>query len=123
MKIAIDLDATITMYPKVFSAFSKAFKTAGHEVHVVTDRVPGTENDVIKMLDEFDIAYDYIHIAKDKASYILRQGIEVLFDDTDEYFTKLPETVAVMKVRGHYNFDYENRRWICFDQSGESPSP
>jgi len=112
MKIAIDLDATITMYPRVFAVFSKAFKGAGHEIHIVTDRVPGTEGDVIKMLNELDIAFDAIHIAKDKASYILRQGIEVLFDDMDQYFVDLPEQVAVFKTRGHYNFDFQRKTWI-----------
>jgi hypothetical protein len=111
VKIAIDLDATITMYPQVFSGFSKAFKAAGHEVHIVTDRVAGTEDTIAQMLSELDIAYDCIHIAKDKASYILRQGIDVLFDDTDQYFVQLPESVAVMKVRGHYNFDFSEKRW------------
>lgn len=112
MKIAIDLDATITMYPRVFAAFSRAFKASGHEVHVVTDRVPGTEKDVIKILEELGIAYDYIHIGKDKASYILGQGIEVLFDDMEKYFVNLPEQVAVFKTRGHYNFDYEQKKWL-----------
>ncbi|MCE5186376.1 MAG: hypothetical protein LLF76_09650 [Planctomycetaceae bacterium] len=119
MKIAIDLDATITMYPKVFSAFSKAFKAAGHEIHVVTDRVPGTESDIKRMLDELDIAYDIIHVAKDKASYILELGIEVLFDDTDQYFIELPENVAVMKVRGHYNFDYKEKKWMYSQSAGK----
>lgn len=112
MKIAIDLDATITMYPKVFSAMSQAFKAAGHEVYILTDRVPGTENEVTAMLDELRIEYDYLMITKDKASYIVQQGIEVLYDDTDQYFSGLPETVAVFKVRGHYNFDYRLKKWI-----------
>lgn len=119
MKIAVDLDATITMYPKVFSAFSKAFRAAGHVVYVVTDRVPGTESEVTAMLEELEIGYDFVRITKDKAAFVQEQGIEVLFDDTDRYFLDLPADVAVLKVRGHYNFDYTHRKWLYTDESGK----
>jgi len=118
MKIAIDLDATITMYPKVFSAFCRAFRTTGHVVYVVTDRGPGTESEVMGMLDELEIDYDFVKITNDKASYVTEQGIDVLFDDTDRYFADLPASVAVLKVRGHYNFDYADRKWLYTEESG-----
>ena len=119
MKIAIDLDATITAYPNVFSSFSKAFKAAGHEIYIITDRIAGTEAVVSEMLDELGIEYDFIKITKDKISYILEQGIEALYDETDEYFIGLAEDVAVFKVRGHYNFDFNDKKWIYSDKTGK----
>lgn len=118
MKIGIDFDATITAYPEVFSQFTKAYKNAGHEIHIITDRVLGTENEVMKMLKELDIEYDIIMITKDKIAYILNHGIEVLYDDTDEYFIELPKTVAVFKVREHYNFDFDHKKWLYSDKTG-----
>ncbi len=111
MKIGVDLDATITAYPAFFAAFTAAMSAAGHEIHVITNRVPGTEAFVGELLAEHGITYHVIHIARDKASYILREGISVLFDDMDEYFAMLPERVAVFKVREHYNFDFAEHRW------------
>lgn len=119
MKIGIDLDATITAYPEVFSCFTKAYKDAHHEIHIITDRMQGTEEDVADILAELKIEYDIIAITRDKTSYILRQGIDVLYDDTDEYFLYLPETVAVFKVRQHYNFDFELKKWLYSDKAGK----
>lgn len=118
MKIAIDLDATITAYPEVFSSFSKAFSLAGHEIHIVTDRVPGSEEEVMRHLYQCRITYDAIKITADKAAYILSQNIDVLFDDTDEYFIDLPESVAVFKVREHYNFDFKHKKWLYTKNTG-----
>jgi hypothetical protein len=118
MKIAIDLDATMTMYPRMFTVFAQALRSAGHIIYIVTDRVLGTESEVMAMLDDLEIGYDFVKITSDKASYIREQGIEVLFDDTDRYFLELPAEVAVLKVRGHYNFDYVERKWIYTEESG-----
>lgn len=118
MRIGIDLDATITAYPEVFSRFTKAYKNAGHEIHIITDRPSDTENEIVEMLKELRIEYDFIKITQDKVSYILKQGIEVLYDDTDEYFLDLPEKVAVFKVREHYNFDFIEKKWRYSDRTG-----
>ena len=118
MKIAIDLDATITAYPAVFACFTRAFRQAGHEIHIVTDRQPGTEQAVEQMLAELNIVWDALRITGDKVSYILEQGIDVLYDDTDVYFRDLPESVAVFKVREHYNFDFDRRKWLYTDETG-----
>ena len=42
MKIGVDLDATITAYPEFFSAFTKAMARTGHEIHIITNRPPGS---------------------------------------------------------------------------------
>lgn len=112
MKVAVDLDATITAYPEFFRFFCSAMMGVGCEVHIVTDREAGTEDAVRGLLAEHGIAYDRIMITRDKVGYICGEGIEALFDDTDEYFLDLPEEVAVFKVRGHYNFDFLEHKWL-----------
>lgn len=56
MKIGIDLDATITVYPAVFSGLTAALKKAGHEVHIITDQAEKNEQNVAVMLAEMNIA-------------------------------------------------------------------
>jgi hypothetical protein len=113
MKIGVDLDATITAYPEFFNAFTKAMTAAGHEIHVITDRPPGTEMFIAEQLGAYGITYHTIRIARDKAAYIIAEGISVLFDDMDDYFVGLPESVAVFKTREHYNFDFDDQKWRC----------
>jgi len=110
-KISIDLDGTISEYPEFFKQFSKAMAEAGCKIYIVTDREPGTEAQVKDELQNYGITYHTIEITGDKLSYILGQGIGVLFDDVDHYFVDLPEEVAVFKVRQKYNFDFSQKRW------------
>ena len=118
MNIGVDLDATISMYPEFFSFFTKAMSEAGHKIYIVTDRGQGTEETVAKELEGYGITYDVLKITRNKDEYIIKEGIEVLFDDMDEYFQELPESVAVFKVRGHYNFDYEDKKWLYSEGTG-----
>ncbi|MBW8016181.1 MAG: hypothetical protein FVQ82_08340 [Planctomycetes bacterium] len=118
MKIAVDLDATITAYPGVFEVLTAAMAKAGCRVYVVTDRIPGSEEQVIRMLEELRISYHDLKITRDKKQFILEEGIDVLFDDTDEYFVELPEHVAVFKVREHYNFDFKQSKWLYTEKTG-----
>jgi hypothetical protein len=46
MKIAVDLDGTISEYPEFFRLFCKAMREAGCRIYVVTDRPEGTEDAV-----------------------------------------------------------------------------
>ena len=119
MKIGVDLDATITAYPEFFSVFTKAMARKGHEIHIITNRPPGTEEFIAAELAEYRITYHVVKITREKADYILAEGISVLFDDMDEYFVDLPETVAVFKVRQHYNFDFADRKWRCSEKTAK----
>ena len=119
MKVAVDLDATITAYPLFFKVFTSAMMKSGCQVHIVTDRPPGTEDNVKELLAEYGIKYHKIMITRNKGQYIREQGIEVLFDDTDEYFVDLPEEIAVFKVRQHYNFDFHENKWLFSDRTGK----
>jgi hypothetical protein len=119
MKIALDLDGTITASPAFFRALTAALAPA-HEIHVVTDRPPGTEAEVAAVLQQLGITYHVIKITADKHHYVLRAGIEAVFDDADRYVQRLPETVAVFKVRTADNFDFKAGRWLYDAWTGEA---
>jgi hypothetical protein len=112
MKIAVDLDGTISEYPEFFKLFTKAMSQAGCKIYVVTDRPTGTEEQVSEQLQSYGITYDIIKITRQKSRYIVDEGITVLFDDVDEYFRDLPAEVAVFKIRQKYNFDFTKKKWI-----------
>ena len=84
------------------------------EIHIITNREQTPENKVAirKELDELGIFYHHLVVTGNKAEYVLKEGITVLFDDTDEYFLSLPESVKVFKMREPWNFDFENHKWI-----------
>jgi hypothetical protein len=110
-KIGVDLDGTISEFPGFFKLFTRVMARAGCKIYVITDRAPGTEDDVRCELEMYGITYDVLKITGDKARYILHEGIGVLFDDVDEYFLELPEDVAVFKVRQKCNFDFSRGMW------------
>jgi ribonucleotide monophosphatase NagD (HAD superfamily) len=112
IKIAVDLDGTISEYPQFFTLLTKAMSQAGCKIYVVTDRPPETEEQVSEQLQSYGITYDIIKITSQKSRYILKEGITVLFDDVDEYFLDLPAEVAVFKIRQKYNFDFAEKKWI-----------
>ncbi|MFQ6035515.1 MAG: hypothetical protein ACE5NM_06670 [Sedimentisphaerales bacterium] len=120
-KIGIDLDGTISEYPEFFRLFSKAMANAGCKIYIVTDREPRTEDQVKAELKNYGITYHVVKITGDKVSYILGQGIGVLFDDVDHYFVDLPEEVAVFKVRQKYNFDFAEKRWRTANRGPPMP--
>lgn len=110
-KIAVDLDGTISEYPQFFKLFTKAMSQAGCRIYILTDRPPGTEEMVADQLQSYGITYDVVKITSQKSEYILKEGIAVLYDDTDEYFLDLPAEVAVFKIRQKYNFDFAEKKW------------
>jgi hypothetical protein len=112
IKIAVDLDGTISEYPEFFKLFTKAMSQAGCQIYILTDRPPGTEDEVADQLRDYGITYQTIKITGHKSRYILKQGISVLFDDVDHYFLDLPAKVAVFKIRQKYNFDFAKKKWI-----------
>ena len=112
IKIAVDLDGTISEYPEFFKLFTKAMSQAGCEIYVITDKPPGSEPLVAEQLQGYGITYDVIKITSQKSQYILKEGITVMFDDIDRYFLDLPAEVAVFKIRQKYNFDFVEKKWI-----------
>ena len=120
LRVGIDLDDTITYCKPFFSMMTNAMQDMV-EIHIITNREQTPENEVAigKELGELGIRYHHLAVTGDKAEYILEKGITVLFDDTDEYFLNLPESVKVFKMREPWNFDFENHKWRYNDKTGQ----
>ena len=120
MKIGIDLDDCITYAPKFFRLFTTAMKGVA-EIHIITNReqTPASEANTKDELQTLGIHYNYLKITGDKAKYILENDIAVYFDDTDEYYLTLPESVTVFKIRESLNFDFEeHHKWVYSNKTG-----
>ena len=121
LKIGLDLDDCITYRPDFFALFTTAMKTVS-EIHIITNReqMPESKENTIEQLKQLGIFYHYLKITGDKAKYILENGISIYFDDTDEYFLNLPETVTIFKVREPWGFDFDDSRWLYSDKTGKN---
>ena len=119
LKIGIDLDDCITYCPLFFKSMTNAMRNVA-EIHIITNREQTPENKaiIISELNELGISFHQLAITGDKADYILKNGITVFFDDTDEYFLNLPESVTVFKIREPWNFDFENHKWLYNNRTG-----
>tara|TARA_Y100000310_G_C20701093_1_gene829951 strand:+ start:1024 stop:1419 length:396 start_codon:yes stop_codon:yes gene_type:complete len=120
-KIGIDLDHCINSNERTiefFSAFTAAFSELGAFIYIITNREPGSEKEVQAELDQLDIVWHQIEITAEKAKFIIDRGITIYFDDTDEYFLDLPESVCVFKIREEGNFDFNHKKWIYGDKTG-----
>lgn len=117
MKIAFDLDDTITLAPEFFSTLSKLWND---DVYVITLRADRQET--IIDLENLDIrCTDVILVSscEEKAEVVKRLGIRVYFDDMPETLKDMPEETAVCLFRNAWNFDFEDRRWIFTDKTGK----
>lgn len=123
-KIGIDVDNTITA--SVDSALFFAFLTNALkgkvEIYIITNRDNTLESiqETEQTLSQLDIYYDVLRVTDKKAEYILEQGINVYFEDTDEMFADLPESVTVFKIREVGNFDFTEgvHKWIYGKNTG-----
>ena len=90
------------------------------KVHIITNReqTPESEENTKEQLKELGIHYDFLRITGEKSKYILENGISIYFDDTDEYFLNLPESVTVFKIRESWNFDFEEHKWVYSNKTG-----
>ncbi len=121
MKIGIDLDFTINWNKNTISFFSMlthALKEKA-EIFIITNRGEYNRDMTIKELDALKIYYDHLIITDKKADFIINEGITIFFDDTDEYFLTLPDTVCVFKIREPGNFDFEDHKWLYGKQTGK----
>jgi hypothetical protein len=117
MKIALDLDGTITRYPEFFSKLSHLWDD---DVYVITFR--HSMRTSIEACRKHNIKYKEIILANkdddDKAKEIERLGIEVFFDDLPDFLNHAKENVAAFLVRNEDNFDYENKLFIFTENTG-----
>ena len=116
MKIAIDLDSTITANRESI----EFFRIITHLLHpdpeyrivILTNREPGTEQEVADELDYLRIEYSEIAITSQKIDYIRENKITIFFENVDEYFLELGEEVTVFKIREEGNFSFAEKKWV-----------
>lgn len=114
MKIAIDLDNTITASQQSI----KFFKTITHllidehTIFIITNREPGSEQEIAQELQDLEINYSHIVITDKKAAYIRQNSIQIFVDNEDEYFLELGEDILVFKIRENGNFSFAEKKWI-----------
>ena len=113
MKIAIDLDNTITASRESIEFFSVLTNLliAEHKIYILTDREPCTEQDVAEELDYLGIEYSKIVITDKKADYVRENRITIFFESEDSYFLELGKEVTVFKIRDASNFDFARKKW------------
>ena len=118
--IGIDLDDCITYCPSFFKAMTNSMKDVA-EIHIITNREQTKESELNTRndLEEMGIHYDHLEVTVDKAEYIQKNDITIYFDDTDDYFLELPESVTVFKIREPWNFDFENHKWLYNNKTGK----
>ena len=121
MKIGIDLDNTINENENTVSFFSfitNAMKNQW-EIFIITNRGEEYTRETKEELEELGIYYDHLVITANKADFILQNGISIYWDDTDEYFLELPESVTVFKIREPGNFDFKRHKWFYDQKTGK----
>ena len=109
MIIGLDLDDTISDLPEFFSVLTRALVDAGHEVHVISFRQPGTEPRVERELADLGIAFTALHIPEDlvqppswKADVARELKLDVMIEDS-------PEVLAAMPAG-------TRRLWLCDEE-------
>ena len=114
MKIAIDLDNTITASKQSIEFFRVIthLLISEHRIYIITNREPGTKQEIAEELAYLGIDYTEIIITDKKAEYIRENNITVFFENTDETFLEIGADVVVFKIREEMNFSFAERKWI-----------
>lgn len=115
MKTAIDLDHTITADRNSIEFFMAITNLliAEHTIVIITNRAPGSEQEIADELDCFGIEYNEIVITANKAAYIRDNNITIYFENQDEYFLELGEETTVFKIRESANFNFAEKKWYA----------
>lgn len=123
LRIGIDLDNTITATDesKKFFATFTALMGSASIIYIITNRdlSKETKEKTITELSLLNIQYDELVITSKKEDFILKEGITIYYDDTDEYFKNLPSSVTVFKIRESGNFNFDTNKWIYGENTGE----
>ena len=114
IKIAIDLDNTITANKNSIEFFKilTHLLIPEHKIYIITNRTPGSEQNIAEELDCLEIEYSEIIITDKKAEYIKNNNIKIFFENEDESFLEISEDVVVFKIRESGNFDFAEKKWI-----------
>lgn len=112
MKIAIDIDGTITENPVFFSKLTQLWDD---EVFVITYRDIKDRKKTTEELKSLGIKYAklfFVSSFEQKAEIVKEHGVSLFFDDMPEMLKNVPENVSVCLFRNGGNFDFEDQRWL-----------
>jgi uncharacterized HAD superfamily protein len=115
MRVALDIDGTISEHPEFFAMLSSALRAAGHHVIVLTYRDPARDAATRDQLHAWGVEFDDLVIASSletKGECCAAHEIDLFFDDQDECIANVPERVLVCKIRNGGNFDFARRQWL-----------
>ena len=114
MKIAIDLDNTITAdrNSALFFRIITHLLIPENDIIILTNRDESDRETTEQELSVLGIRCNKLILTANKAGYVLKNGINILFEDTDEYFLEIPESVTVFKIREEGNFSFSAKKWI-----------
>ncbi|VTS08070.1 hypothetical protein [Tuwongella immobilis] len=115
MKVALDIDGTISEHPQFFAWLSQQLQQAGHSVLILTFRDPAREAHTRAELTNWGIVFDALVFAESmtaKGPLCGIHGVELLFEDQDECIVNVPERVLVFKIRNGGNFDFDSQQWV-----------
>lgn len=110
-KVGLDIDGTILENAKFFSELSQS---ESFEIFIITGRDFTDHADTLKELKDLDIRYDSVHYAEDwedKGRLCGELGIQILFEDQDEYISHIPLETLVMKPRNGGNWNSGKKDW------------
>ncbi|MFW6015285.1 MAG: hypothetical protein ACOCRK_02545 [bacterium] len=124
IKIGLDIDNTINasdISKQFFSIFSILFNNNA-KIYIITNREQTEEEyaNIKKELYDIGISYDEIIITPDKKKAIEDNNIQILFEDTDEYFQGIGDDVLVFKIREHGNYDFNDYKWVYSNKTGKN---
>ena len=114
MKIGIDLDNTITA-DKNSVMFFRAIThllIPENDIIILSDRDESDRETTEQELSVLGIRHNKLILTANKAGYILKNNINILFENTDEFFLELPQDITVFKIREHHNFSFSEKKWI-----------
>ena len=112
--IAIDLDNTITADRNSI----EFFRIITHLLHpendiiIISNRDESDRENTEQELDVLGIRHNRLVLTANKAGYILKNGITIFFENSDEYFLELPKEVTVFKIREAGNFSFSAKKWV-----------
>lgn len=117
MKIAFDLDGTITDAPEFFSTLSKLWND---DVYVITYR--DNRPKAVADLAALDIWYTEVFLVnsfEEKADIVRKMGIGFYFDDMPEMLKQMPPEAGICLFRNPGNFDFDDRLWMLSNETGK----
>lgn len=119
MRIGLDLDGLLDEKPDFFRLLTKAFRSDGHYIGILTFRDPDHRVRTEAFLSELGISYDELHFANslaDKGRLCRELCIDIYFDDQDECIVPVDERTTVFKIRNGGNFDFEVKKWLSTER-------